>query len=97
MGSYKFEKERECIRVLPSLVAHAIRYETVVGAHNTVYVQMHVASSIVFVWYDKRRRLQYYLCSDTPGRLHSAHLAWPGGTVLQVRRVWQGTVLGIAV
>ena len=35
--------------------------------------------------------------SDTPGWLHSTLLAWPGGTVLQVRRVWQGTVLGITV
>ena len=83
--------------MLPSLVVHAVGYEVVVGAHNTVYVQMHVACSTVFVWYDKRRRLQCCLCSDTPGRLHSAHLAWPGGTVLQVRRVWQGTVLGIVV
>ena len=69
----------------------------VVDAHNTVYIQMHVAGSTVFTWYGKRRRLQYYLCSDMPGRLHSAHLAWPGGIVLQVRRIWQGTVLGIAV
>ena len=84
---YKSEKERECIRVLPSLVAHAVRYETVVGAHNTVYVQMHVAGSTVLAWYGKRRRLQYFLCSDTPGRLHSAHLVWPDSAVLQVRRV----------
>ena len=83
--------------MLPSLVTHAVRSKTVVGAHNTVYVQMHVAGSTVLAWYGKRRRLQYFLCSDTPGRLHSAHLAWPGGTILQVRRVWQGTVLGIAV
>ena len=82
MGSYKSEKERECIRVLPSLVAHAVRYETVAGAHNTVHVQIHVAGSTVFTWYGKRRRLQFCLCSDTPGRLHSAHLAWPGSTVL---------------
>ena len=45
---YKSEKERECIRVLPSLVAHAVGYETVVGGHNTVYVQMYVAGSTVF-------------------------------------------------
>ena len=83
--------------MLPSLVAHAVGYETVVGAHNTVYIQMYVAGSIVFVWYGKRRHLQYCLCFDMPGRLHSAHLAWPGATILQVRRVWQGMVLGIAV
>jgi len=58
---------------------------------------MYVARSTVFAWYGKRRRLQYCLCSDMPGRLHSARLAWPGGTVLKVRRAWQGTVLGIAV
>ena len=79
---YKSDKVRECIRVLPSLVAHAVGYEMVVGAHNTVYVQMHVAGSTVFAWYGKRRRLQYCLGSDMPGRLHSALPAWPGGTVL---------------
>ena len=97
MGSYKSEKERECIRVLPSLVAHAVGYETVVGAHNTVYVQMHVAGSTMFTWYGKCRRLQYCLGSDMPRRLHSVYLAWPGGTVLQVHSVWQGMILGIAV
>ena len=40
--------KRELIHVLPSLVAHAVGYETVIGAHNTVYVQMHVAGSTVF-------------------------------------------------
>ena len=54
MGSYKSEKEKECICVLPSLVAHAVGYETIIGAHNTVYVQMHVAGSTVFAWYGKR-------------------------------------------
>ena len=84
MGSYKLEKARECIRVLPSLVAHVVGYETVIDAHNIVYVQMHVAGSTVFTWYGKCQRLQYCLGSDTPGRLHNAFLAWPGGTVLQV-------------
>ena len=32
------EKEKECVCVLPSLVAHAVGYEMVVGAHNTVGV-----------------------------------------------------------
>ena len=91
------EKERECIHVLPSLVVHAIGYGMAASAHNTVYVQMHLAGSTVFAWYGKCRRLQYCLGSDTPGRLHSAYLAWPGGIVLQVHRVWQGTVFGIAV
>ena len=66
----------------PSLVAHAVGYETVVGAHNIVYVQMHVAGSTVFTWYGKCQRLQYCLGFDMPERLHSAYLAWPGGTIL---------------
>ena len=51
----------------------------------------------MFAWYGKRRRLQYCLYSDTLGRLHSARLAWPGGTVLKMHRAWQGTILGITV
>ena len=73
--------------MLPSRVAHAVGYETVIGAHNIVYVQMHVAVSTVFAWYGKCRRLQYYLGSDTPGRLHSAYMTWSVSTILQVRRV----------
>ena len=53
------EKERECVRMLHSLVAHAIGYETIVGAHNTVHTQTHWAGFTVFVWYGKCRRLQY--------------------------------------
>ena len=45
--------------VLPSLVAHAIGYETVVGAYNTVGALMHVVGSIVFFWYGKYRHLSY--------------------------------------
>ena len=33
------QRKREWIRVLHSLVAHAVGYETVVGAHNTVYLR----------------------------------------------------------
>ena len=51
------QRKRECIRVLPSLVAHAIGYETIVGARNTVHAQMHVAGFTVFAWYGKCRRL----------------------------------------
>ena len=51
------EKERERVRVLPSLVAHAIGYETIVGAHNTVHAQMCLASFTVFAWYGKCQRL----------------------------------------
>ena len=58
-----------CIRVLPSLVANAIGYETVIAVHNIVYVQMHVVGYIVFVRCGKCRRLQYCLGSDTPGKV----------------------------
>ena len=33
------ERERVCARVLLSLVAHAVRYKTVVDAQNTIYVR----------------------------------------------------------
>ena len=33
------EREREFAHVPLSLVAHAVGYKTVVGAHNTVYVR----------------------------------------------------------
>ena len=45
---------------MPSLVAHAIGYETVVGAYNTVGALMHVVGSIVFFWYGKCQCLPYY-------------------------------------
>ena len=32
-------RERECVRMLLSLIAHAVGYKMVVGAHNTVYVR----------------------------------------------------------
>jgi len=37
------EKERECIWVLPSLVAHAIGYGMAAVAHHTVYVAIAMA------------------------------------------------------
>ena len=43
------EKERDIIRVLPSLVAHAIGYETIVGAHNTIHAQARLAGFTMFV------------------------------------------------
>ena len=43
------EKERGCVRVLASLVAHAIGYETIVGAHNIVHAQTRLAGFTVFV------------------------------------------------
>jgi len=84
MGSYKREREREreCIRVLPSLVAHAIGYEMVVSVHNIVYAQTRLAGSTMFAWYDKRQRPQHYLCSDVSGRLYHVRLSCPDGTAL---------------
>ena len=42
--------ERERVRMLLSLVAHAGGYRMMVGAHNTVGCQMHVGGHVVFVW-----------------------------------------------
>ena len=33
------ERERERVRMLLSLVAHAVGYKMIIGAHNTVYVR----------------------------------------------------------
>ena len=68
-----------------------------VGAHNTIYVQTHLAGSTMFALYGKRQHLLYCLCSGASGRLYRVRPTCPDGTVLQVRRAWQGTVLGIAV
>ena len=53
------EKERGCVRMLASLVAHAIGYKTIVGVHNIVHAQTRLAGFTVFTWYGKYRRLQY--------------------------------------
>ena len=42
--------ERERIRMLLILVAHAGGYRMMVGAHNTVGCQMHMRDSVVLVW-----------------------------------------------
>ena len=42
--------ERERVRMLLSLVAHAGGYRMMVGAHNTVGCQMHLGGSVVLVW-----------------------------------------------
>ena len=44
-----FTSERERVRMLLKLVAHAGGYRTMVGAHNTVGCQMHMGGSVVFV------------------------------------------------
>ena len=48
--------ERERVRMLLSLVAHADRYKMMVGAHNTVGCQMHMGGCIVFFRCGRRRR-----------------------------------------
>ena len=40
--------ERERVRMLLSLVAHADRYRMMVGTHNTVECQMYVGGGVVF-------------------------------------------------
>ena len=48
--------ERERVRMLLSLVAHAGGYRMMVGAHNTIECQMHVGGCAVFFGYGRRRR-----------------------------------------
>ena len=52
--------ERERVRMLLSLVAHAGGYRMMVGVHNTVECQMHVGGCVVFFGYGRRRRLPHY-------------------------------------
>ena len=52
--------ERERVRMLLSLVAHASRYRMMVGAHNTVECQMHVEGGVVFFGYGRHRHLPHY-------------------------------------
>ena len=42
--------ERERVRVLLSLVAHAGGYRMMVGAHNTIECQMHVGGLCCLLW-----------------------------------------------
>ena len=56
---YGFTSEREAIRSLLSLAAHAGGYKTMVGAHNTIECQMHVGGCVVFFEYGSHRRLPY--------------------------------------
>ena len=51
--------ERERVRMLPSLVAHAGGYRMMVGAHNTVGCQIHMGGGVVFFGHGRRRRLPY--------------------------------------
>ena len=53
--------ERERVRLLPSLAAHAGGYKMFVGARNTIDVtveyQMHVGGCVVFFGHGRRRCL----------------------------------------
>ena len=51
--------ERDRVRMLLSLVAHAGGYRMMVGAHNIVECQMHVGGCVVFFGYGRRRRLPH--------------------------------------
>ena len=51
--------ERERVRMLLSLVAHAGGYRMMVGAHNIVECQMHMGGCVVFFGYGRRRRLPH--------------------------------------
>ena len=52
--------ERERVRMLLSLVAHASGFKRMVGAHNTVGCRMHVGGYVVSFGYGKCRCLLYY-------------------------------------
>ena len=49
--------ERERVRMLLSLVAHAGGYRMMVGTHNTIECQMHVGGGVVFFRHGRRQRL----------------------------------------
>ena len=51
--------ERERVRLLLSLAAHAGGYKMMVGAHNTVECQMHVGGYVVFFRYGRCRCLPH--------------------------------------
>ena len=51
--------ERERVRMLLSLIAHADGYMMMVGAHNTVGCRMHMGGCIVLFGYGRCWYLQY--------------------------------------
>ena len=42
--------QKERVRMLLSLVAHADGYRMMVGTHNIIGCQMHVGGYVIFVW-----------------------------------------------
>ena len=51
--------EREGVRMLLSLAAHADGYRMMVDAHNTVGCRLHVGGFVALFGYDRCRYLQY--------------------------------------
>ena len=51
--------ERERVRMLLTLVAHAGRYRMMVGAHNTDGCRMHMGGCVVLFGYGRCRYLLY--------------------------------------
>ena len=52
-------RERECVRMLLSLVAHAVGCKMIIGAHNIIECQMHVEGRVIFFRYGRCRYLLY--------------------------------------
>ena len=56
--------EREGVRMVLSLAAHASGYRMMVDAHNTIVCQMHMGGHVVLFRYGQCRYLQYCLCLE---------------------------------
>ena len=56
-----FTSERERVRMLLSLVAHADGYRMMVGTHNTIGCRMHVGGCVAFFRYGRCRYLYMLL------------------------------------
>ena len=68
--------EREGVRLLLSLAAHAGRYRMMVGAHNTVGCQMHVGGYVVLFGYGRCRYLLLLLMPEACEEFNHVHLIW---------------------
>jgi len=71
-----FTSEREGVRLLLSLAAHAGGYKTMVGAHNTVECQMHVGGCVFFFRYGRCRYLLYCCYREACRGFYHVRLAW---------------------
>ena len=68
--------ERERVRKLLSLVAHAVGYKVIVGAHNTIDVRRMWEVLPCPTRYGKCRRPQYCGCPDARGGPYRVCLVW---------------------